>query len=226
MTSARRATYPVSVRRTVPVLAYVRSMPEESPLVLRAQAAAIRQAVAAHRLPAPYELVWTIRDEAAERPERLVEAVQRLESGRVQALFVTRWDRLGPDHALIRGLRRHAVDFGWALEILDDVLDGVTDNAASSNLRSTRIMEGLAEARAIGIRLGRPRRCDDEVLQTVVEESVLGARQIDIAKRFNADGVPTPGGGVRWYPSHVSRLLRTQDAQQYRRQLIDRLRRR
>ncbi|WP_157547398.1 hypothetical protein [Micromonospora aurantiaca (nom. illeg.)] len=56
------------MRRTVPVLAYVRSLPEESAAVLSAQAAAIRRAVVARQLPVPYELVWTIRDEAAERP--------------------------------------------------------------------------------------------------------------------------------------------------------------
>ncbi len=39
-----------------------------------------------------------------------------------------------------------------------------------------------------------------------------GARLVDVAATLNADGVPTPGGGARWWPSHVSRLLATQDA--------------
>jgi hypothetical protein len=39
-----------------------------------------------------------------------------------------------------------------------------------------------------------------------------GARLIDICEQLNAAAVPTPGGANRWHPSHVSRLLRTQDA--------------
>ncbi|WP_422738644.1 recombinase family protein [Micromonospora sp. WMMD729] len=211
------------VRQAVPVLAYIRSLPEESAAVLSAQAAAIRRAVVARQLPVPYELVWTIRDEAAEHPARLSEAVRRLEMGAAQALFVTRWDRLGPTDFVARGLRRHAIEFGWALEVLDDMLDDQAANVGSSGLRSARTIEGLAQARSIGIRLGRPRRCQDDVLRAVVEMSVLGARQVDIADRLNEEGVATPGGGERWYPSHVSRLLRTQDARQYRRTLLERL---
>jgi len=137
--------------------------------------------------------VRTIRDEASEWPRRLTEALGELEAGRVQALFVTRWDRLGPDKFLIHGLRRHAVEFGWSLEILDDLLDDAEDGV-SRNLRSQRTMEGLAEARALGVRLGRPRRCDDHVLWATVEENMKGVRQVDIAERFNALGIPTPGG--------------------------------
>ncbi|GLZ57768.1 hypothetical protein Misp05_13440 [Micromonospora sp. NBRC 107095] len=221
MTSTRGSAYRDPMRRTVPVLAYVRSLPEESAAVLSAQAAAIRRAVVARQLPVPYELVWTIRDEAAEHPVRLPEALRRLEMGAAQALFVTRWDRLGPTNFITAGLRRHSIEFGWALEILDDMLDDQADNVGSSGLRSARTIEGLAEARSIGIRLGRPRRCKDDVLRTVVEKSLLGVRQVDIAELLNENGVPTPGGGERWYPSHVSRLLRTQDARQYRRLLLD-----
>jgi hypothetical protein len=37
------------------------------------------------------------------------------------------------------------------------------------------------------------------------------ARLIDICDQLNADAVPTPAGGARWYAMHVSRLLRTWD---------------
>ncbi len=75
-----------------------------------------------------------------------------------------------------------------------------------------RTTEALALLRRQGVRLGRPRRCPDEVLIRVVTERAAGARLADISARLNADGIPTPAGGPRWYPSHVSRLLRTQDA--------------
>ena len=62
-------------------------------------------------------------------------------------------------------------------------------------------------------RPGRPRRCPDEVLIRVIRLREAGMRQIDVCALMNAEGVPTPGGGARWYPSHISRLLATTDAQ-------------
>lgn len=58
-------------------------------------------------------------------------------------------------------------------------------------------------------RRGRKRQCPDEVLLRVLtmRRDVCSLRAICSA--LNADGVPTPGGGARWWPSHVSRLLAT-----------------
>jgi hypothetical protein len=78
---------------------------------------------------------------------------------------------------------------------------------------SERTIEALARRRAAGVRLGRPRICPEETLPQVVSARARGARLIDIAEMLNAENVLTPGGGIRWYPSHVSRLLKTQDAQ-------------
>jgi Recombinase len=82
----------------------------------------------------------------------------------------------------------------------------------STALISRNTCAALAAMRARGVRLGRPRRCPDEVLARVLTSRTAGARLVDICAQLNADGVPTPGGGARWHPSHVSRLLRTQDA--------------
>ncbi|MEV0396336.1 recombinase family protein [Polymorphospora rubra] len=79
-------------------------------------------------------------------------------------------------------------------------------------LISQKTCTALAELRARGVRLGRPRRCPDDVLARVVAARLAGARLVDISDRLNDDGVPTPAGSARWHPSHVSRLLRTQDA--------------
>jgi hypothetical protein len=62
-------------------------------------------------------------------------------------------------------------------------------------------------------RQGRPRRCPLDVLVRVVELREAGALLIEICDQLNADNIPTPGGGMRWWPSHVHRLLRTYDAQ-------------
>jgi hypothetical protein len=69
----------------------------------------------------------------------------------------------------------------------------------------------MAAARAAGVRLGRPRRCPDEVLVRVVAAKVGGATYYEIADKLNADCVPTPGGRSRWYPSYVYDLLNTRD---------------
>jgi hypothetical protein len=62
-------------------------------------------------------------------------------------------------------------------------------------------------------RVGRPRCCPDDVLARVVLLRIKGARLRDICDVMNTERVPTPGGGKRWWPSHVHRLLETYDAQ-------------
>ncbi|MFJ9822261.1 recombinase family protein [Streptomyces sp. NPDC101151] len=64
------------------------------------------------------------------------------------------------------------------------------------------------------VRVGRPRQCPDEVLSEVVRLRADGARLADICDVMNAAGVPTPGGGLTWWPSHVHRLLRTRDGEE------------
>ncbi|NLG22230.1 MAG: hypothetical protein GX555_12470 [Actinomycetales bacterium] len=78
---------------------------------------------------------------------------------------------------------------------------------------SQRTRAALAARRAAGGRLGGPRRCPDAVLAEVARRRAAGDRLTDIARALNAAGHRTPGGGDRWWPSHVSRLLATQDGQ-------------
>ena len=92
----------------------------------------------------------------------------------------------------------------------------MTGDERRRQLIADRTTEALAKLRRQGVRLGRPRRCPDEVLLRVLAEREAGRRLAEICARLNDEGVPTPGGGGRWYPSHLSRLLRTQDAQRLR----------
>jgi DNA invertase Pin-like site-specific DNA recombinase len=78
---------------------------------------------------------------------------------------------------------------------------------------SARTREAIERKRAAGGRVGGPRRCPDAVLDRVLQLRDAGARQAEIAEEMNKAGLPTPGGGTHWWPSHVSRLLKTQDAQ-------------
>ena len=59
---------------------------------------------------------------------------------------------------------------------------------------------------------GRPSRCPDAVLRQITTMRRCGATLASICAVLNQAGVPTPGGAARWYPSHLSRLLRTRSA--------------
>jgi hypothetical protein len=123
----------------------------------------------------------------------------------------------------------HRLDYygdreGWALLILDalnrsaspeaQLLHGIRVSVAAYEraLIARRTRAALVYRKSIGVRIGRPRRCPDDVLDRVLELRAGGARLVDVAEAMNDAGVPTPGGGARWWPSHVSRLLSTQDA--------------
>lgn len=107
-----------------------------------------------------------------------------------------------------------------ACQSMPDPAEQASTIATAALLRSHLISQNtcaaLAELRARGVRLGRPRRCPDDVLTRVVTTRAAGVRLVDICEQLNADGVLTPGGSHRWHPSHISRLLRTQDARRLR----------
>ena len=72
--------------------------------------------------------------------------------------------------------------------------------------------ESLRRRKAAGVRLGRPRHPQAEVL--AAEAQVLretGATFQSIADRFNDRGEPTLRGGSEWRPSSVQKLLRNRD---------------
>ncbi|WP_082372814.1 recombinase family protein [Nocardia sp. NRRL S-836] len=77
--------------------------------------------------------------------------------------------------------------------------------------------KGLRDAAVKGGRRGRPQQCPRAIVVRVVDAHLAGRSMRAIAEQLNNKGVPTPGGGRRWYSSHVHRLLQTQSA----RDLID-----
>jgi DNA invertase Pin-like site-specific DNA recombinase len=208
-------TYAGAVHYAVPVLGYVRATKDETATVLRAQAAAIRHALLASRGPHGFKLIRMLREDQSheEGGHRLREALDMLEVGKARVLVVTRWDRLAVVQGAVQGVINHSKLYGWSLEVLDG-LQGSAPMSTGGEFRSGRTIEGLAAARAIGVRLGRPRVCSDDVLARAVRLRAAGWRLVDIAEQFNSDALLTPGGGARWYASHVSRLLKTQDARQ------------
>jgi hypothetical protein len=146
----------------------------------------------------------------------------RILAGEADGLVVVRLSRLTNSLTTLVEILDDAYRNRWILLALDVPVGLAALRAgvgAAAELRHEQIAEAtrqaLAELKDQGVRLGRPRRCPDEVLGRVIADRLAGARLIDICARLNADGIPTPAGAARWYPSHLSRLLRTQDARRF-----------
>lgn len=166
---------------------------------------------------------WRSTDEQPTTLDVQVEAVTAWAAAGGHTLVVTTTDRCARTQAVHR-LDYYGDGEGWALLILDaldrrqspeaQLLHGIRVSVAAYEraLIARRTRAALAYRKAIGVRIGRPRRCPDDVLTRVLELRAGGARLVDVAAAMNDAGVPTPGGGARWWPSHVSRLLATQDA--------------
>ncbi len=208
------------------LIGYARRSTEEQPTTLAAQESQVRTWAGAGGHLVVQVATETISGgtEPEDRPV-LAGVLDQLAAGAAEALVVTTTDRLARTHAVHR-LDYYAAREGWSLLILDALdrhrdpearlLHGIRVSVAEYEraLISRRTRAGLAHRRAAGVRLGGPRRCPDVVLAEVVRLRAGGARLVDVADALNAAGHPTPGGGARWWPSHVSRLLATQDGHQ------------
>jgi hypothetical protein len=67
----------------------------------------------------------------------------------------------------------------------------------------------LEAVRRRGVRLGRPRILDTDVVGRIVAERSRGVTLASIASQLDADGIPTAQGGKRWYPATVAAVLRS-----------------
>jgi DNA invertase Pin-like site-specific DNA recombinase len=141
------------------------------------------------------------------------------------ALAVTTLEELDRSPAQVADLLEQFTRNGWVLiladggaEVFTSAEEMIRDLRAAHDAQrrrriSARTREAVERKRAAGGRVGGPRRCPDAILDRVLQLRDAGARQAEIAEAMNKAGLPTPGGGTHWWPSHVSRLLRTQDAQ-------------
>jgi len=159
------------------------------------------------------------------RPE-LLALLERLDRGELQALVVTKVDRLARSVGDMAALAQRADANGWALVVLDLGLDTSTPagrfvlqtmaNVAELEraLISQRTKDALAVVRKRGKRLGRPVQLAQAVRERIVAMRAEGASLQAIADRLTAEGVPTAQGGVRWYPSTVRKVLLSVQADQ------------
>lgn len=165
------------------------------------------------------DMVWTEEAKSGatlDRPQlmRLLNLI-----GRGDTLVVAKLDRLSRSVVDFGTLLERAKTSGWALSALDFGMDTSTPNgelvatvlmAVSQWERRTisqRTKDGLAVARARGVKLGRISAVPEGTRALIQGLSAAGHSQHQIAEQLNAEHVCAPAGGD-WSQQQVSRVLR------------------
>lgn len=208
------------------VIGYVRVSTDEqalSGLGLDAQQSAIETEVERRG----WELVGVVSDAAvsakrspADRPG-FAEVLEALQSGSVDAVVVSKLDRLTRSLSDFAGLLDRSVSEGWGVVALDVDVDTTTATGRlvahvmasvsewERGVISERTKAALGELKAKGRRLGRPVTLPESVRDCIVGERAAGATLRQIADGLNRDGVHTSQGGAQWWPATVRAVLRS-----------------
>ncbi len=148
----------------------------------------------------------------------LQHALDRLDRGEADSLLSIRLDRISRSVADFAGLIDRAGRQGWGMVLLSPALDladpagRFTANVLASaaqyerELIGARTREGMAQRKAEGVQLGRPRTLADEVVASIVEARNAGSGWSDIARVLNDSDVPTAQGGRVWHPATVRKV--------------------
>jgi DNA invertase Pin-like site-specific DNA recombinase len=151
-------------------------------------------------------------------------ALEELQRGRADGLVVAKLDRLSRSMVDFSTLMAKATRENWALVALDCAVDTTTPaGEAMANVLATfaqferrligqRTREALAQKRAQGVQLGRPRQLPEKVRKRIKRRRAAGLTLQRIADELNRDGVPTAQGGARWRPSSVRAVLVADEA--------------
>jgi DNA invertase Pin-like site-specific DNA recombinase len=154
----------------------------------------------------------------ANRPG-LEAALDAVEKGTAAGIVVAKLDRLSRSLKDFATLMERAQKKGWNLVALDlgvdlstpagEFMANVMGSAAQweRKLIGLRTKEALAVKRANGVRLGRPRVLPSEVVSRIVGDREGGFGLSEIARKLNAEGVPTAHGGSKWHASTVKAVF-------------------
>jgi len=149
----------------------------------------------------------------------LLEALDRLDTGKAAALAVSKLDRLSRSVADFLTILERSRKGKWSLVIGDLSLDTSTPigeamatiTATFAQLERKRIGERTKEALAVkrseGVQLGRPRLLNADTRAQVLNMSKSGSSFNFIARNLNASGVLSATGG-KWYASTVSAIIK------------------
>jgi DNA invertase Pin-like site-specific DNA recombinase len=207
--------------RSEAVIGYIRVSTDqqaESGAGMAAQRSSIRRQCEQHgwELAAIYEDNGASAKTLKGRPG-LSEALVVLANGDAAALVVAKLDRLARSVHDFAGLVRIAERERWGIVALDlgvdmttptgGLLANVTASVAEWERRiiSQRTSEALAQRRAAGVRLGRPRSLDPAIADRIHRRRTKGATLQAIADELNAGSISTPTGRV-WSPALVRKI--------------------
>ena len=172
-----------------------------------------------------FELVGILHDveSGAKQRDGLDAAWERVKVGQAEGIAFLRLDRLGRSLAALAGLVQeardlgaslYAVEGGWQLRQGQDVngalpvLMGVAEMERAMISRRTK--EGLAAARAKGVKLGRKPENGGEVATLAAQWRREGLTIAAVADRLTAEGHRT-ARGCTFSTSAVYRLIRRED---------------
>lgn len=149
----------------------------------------------------------------------LQNALTRLDAGKADFLLSIRLDRVSRSVADFAGLLDRSTERGWGLVLLSPNIDTTdpagrfTGNVLASaaqyerELIGARTREGMAQRKAEGVKMGRPRILCAATIEKITGMRSTGLSMGKIADSLNAEGVATAHGGARWYAATVKRVL-------------------
>lgn len=145
-----------------------------------------------------------------------------------KAIVVARLDRLCRSITHLGSLTDASLRHKWGIVALDHELNTTTANGRlvahiigsvaqwESEMLGERVSRGMRAAHAAARAEGRPfgftSTTPPEVAARIIRARKRGDSFNAIAKRLQAQKVPTPGNGQRWYPSTVARIYAAREA--------------
>lgn len=219
---------------TVTALGYVRVSTDE-PHASGAGLAAQRKAIRQEAQRRGWQLISVVGEDAGASSatlERagLTDALGRLDRGEANVLVVAKLDRLSRSVAQGAEVMDRAKRRGWSLVALDFGLDTTTPagEMVANVILSTaqyerrligqRTRDALAEKRAAGVRLGRPRVLEAPVIERIVTARLDGHTLRRIAADLERDGVRTATGLTTWRAATIQAVLRSHERDSQRQQ--------
>lgn len=173
-----------------------------------------------------WTVTWFVDDgysgASKDRPA-LQEALDGLTDGTYEMLVSAKLDRLSRSVVHLGSLLEQAEKQRWSLVLLDFDVDTSKPTgrlvahvlAAVAEFERQRIRErtreALAQVKANGQRLGRPRQLPEEIVTRIEFNRNAGWTLRRIADELNGEKVPTAQGGRQWWPSTVAGVLRSVD---------------
>jgi DNA invertase Pin-like site-specific DNA recombinase len=163
--------------------------------------------------------------------EGLDQALKLVYAGEAGGIIVSKLDRLSRSLLDFAFLMAKADREGWNIVALDLNLDlrtpagkmmaGILAVFAQfeRDVISQRTKDGLAEKRAEGVRLGRPRLINDDLMAAILAMYHSSANYSATARWLNDHEVEPLQGGKMWYPNTVRNLVFSQDGKAFIEQL-------